>query len=102
MTILAIHGGAGGDGEWRGLTSLDPERIRCMQNVLQSIGEALQSGSIHALEAVTQAVELMENEPLFNAGTGSVLDEDGSVTICLLYTSPSPRDATLSRMPSSA
>ena len=23
-------------------------------------------------------------------------------TICLLYTSPSPRDATLSRMPSSA
>ena len=81
MTILAIHGGAGGDGEWRGLTSLDPERIRCMQNVLQSIGEALQSGSIDALEAVTQAVELMENEPLFNAGIGSVLDEDGSVTM---------------------
>ena len=27
---------------------------------------------------------------------------DGSYTPCLLYTSPSPRDATLSRMPSSA
>ena len=27
---------------------------------------------------------------------------DGSVSTCLLYTSPSPRDATLSRMPSSA
>ena len=26
----------------------------------------------------------------------------GKLTICLLYTSPSPRDATLSRMPSSA
>ena len=26
----------------------------------------------------------------------------GSSNICLLYTSPSPRDATLSRMPSSA
>ena len=26
----------------------------------------------------------------------------GAVSICLLYTSPSPRDATLSRMPSSA
>ena len=26
----------------------------------------------------------------------------GDITICLLYTSPSPRDATLSRMPSSA
>ena len=26
----------------------------------------------------------------------------GQLRICLLYTSPSPRDATLSRMPSSA
>ena len=26
----------------------------------------------------------------------------GDITTCLLYTSPSPRDATLSRMPSSA
>ena len=81
MTILAIHGGAGGDGSWRGLTSLDPERIRCIHNVLQSIGDALDSGSIDALEAVTMAVELMENEPLFNAGIGSVLDEDGTVTM---------------------
>ena len=81
MTILAIHGGAGGDGEWRGLTSLDPERIRCMHHVLKSIGQALESGSIDALEAVTQAVELMEDEPLFNAGIGSVLDEDGTVTM---------------------
>ena len=81
MTILAIHGGAGGDGEWRGLTSLDPGRIRCMQHVLQSIGEELESGSINALEAVTRAVELMEDEPLFNAGIGSVLDVDGTVTM---------------------
>ena len=28
--------------------------------------------------------------------------QDAESTICLLYTSPSPRDATLSRMPSSA
>ena len=81
MTILAIHGGAGGDGEWRGLTSLDPERIRCMHHVLESIGSELESGSINALEAATKAVELMENEPLFNAGIGSVLDEDGTVTM---------------------
>jgi beta-aspartyl-peptidase (threonine type) len=52
-----------------------------MRNVLQSIGDALDSGSIDALEAVTMAVELMENEPLFNAGIGSVLDEDGTVTM---------------------
>jgi beta-aspartyl-peptidase (threonine type) len=52
-----------------------------MQNVLHSIGEALQIGSISALEAVTRAVEMMENEPLFNAGIGSVLDADGTVTM---------------------
>ena len=29
-------------------------------------------------------------------------ENDVSLHVCLLYTSPSPRDATLSRMPSSA
>ena len=32
----------------------------------------------------------------------AVAKADGNVPTCLLYTSPSPRDATLSRMPSSA
>ena len=36
------------------------------------------------------------------AGDGLGLDSDVVLYICLLYTSPSPRDATLSRMPSSA
>ena len=31
-----------------------------------------------------------------------ITDNDVSMMDCLLYTSPSPRDATLSRMPSSA
>ena len=30
------------------------------------------------------------------------LEGDANIGVCLLYTSPSPRDATLSRMPSSA
>ena len=30
------------------------------------------------------------------------VDDSDPFTVCLLYTSPSPRDATLSRMPSSA
>ena len=37
---------------------------------------------------------------LTNAVTGGVADE--GVEVCLLYTSPSPRDGLLSRMPSSA
>ena len=30
------------------------------------------------------------------------LSGDGTISVCLLYTSPSPRDRSLSRMPSSA
>ena len=61
-----------------------------------------------------EVAEYVENERIrmvSDAG-GTVWDtvfsvtEDGDVTemkmVCLLYTSPSPRDATLSRMPSSA
>ena len=37
-----------------------------------------------------------------NESGGSASSGTGSSGTCLLYTSPSPRDATLSRMPSSA
>ena len=36
------------------------------------------------------------------AAAGPVLTSDGLAWLCLLYTSPSPRDRTRSRMPSSA
>ena len=39
---------------------------------------------------------------LENAAFGVLQDEMAQTITCLLYTSPSPRDATLSRMPSSA
>ena len=80
MVGLAIHGGAGGDGPGKGPTDLDPQRIACMQSVLTTVGSMLVNG-IDALEAVTIAVEMMENEPLFNAGIGSVIAADGSVTM---------------------
>ena len=80
VVSLAIHGGAGGDGPWKGPTDLDPQRIACMQSVLTTVGSMLVNG-IDALEAVTIAVEMMENEPLFNAGIGSVIAADGSVTM---------------------
>ena len=80
MVKLAIHGGAGGDGPWKGPTDLDPQRVACMHNVLTTVGSMLESG-MDALEAVTIAVEMLEDEPLFNAGIGSVLAADGSVTM---------------------
>ena len=53
-------------------------------------------------------IELQDNitQPLMiNVHTeddSAVSTSDGDYDPCLLYTSPSPRDATLSRMPSSA
>ncbi len=79
--LLLIHGGAGGDGPWRGMSDLDPARIDCMQRVLDEVGDALESGSIDAFEAAVRAVEILEDEPLFNAGRGSVLDAHGNVTM---------------------
>ena len=38
----------------------------------------------------------------FLKDTEEVVEEDGEKHTCLLYTSPSPRDRTRSRMPSSA
>ena len=80
MVKLAIHGGAGGDGPWKGPTDLDPQRIACMHNVLSTVGAMLESG-IDATEAVTIAVEMLEDEELFNAGKGSVIAADGKVTM---------------------
>ena len=40
--------------------------------------------------------------PSFGAGTTYGIIEGGNVYSCLLYTSPSPRDRTRARMPSSA
>ena len=47
---------------------------------------------------------LLENQERFLSEERSFLQEQPTMQVgnCLLYTSPSPRDATLSRMPSSA
>ena len=80
MVRIAIHGGAGGDGPWKGPTDLDPQRISCIREVLERVGLQLKEG-LDALEAVTLAVEMLEDEPLFNAGKGSVLSAEGSITM---------------------
>ena len=46
---------------------------------------------------------LLNNEPQIDLVTGEILqDQSTRANTCLLYTSPSPRDGLLSRMPSSA
>jgi len=63
------------------MTDADPQRLACMHSLLTTLGARLADGSLDALEAVTLAVEAMEDEPLFNAGRGSVLDAEGRITM---------------------
>ena len=55
------------------------------------------------LVAVKRVIDYNVQIRVKEDGTGVVTDNvKMSTNPCLLYTSPSPRDATLSRMPSSA
>ena len=51
---------------------------------------------------VCEQLGVSQEEVKLEASFIDDLGADSLDTVCLLYTSPSPRDATLSRMPSSA
>ena len=51
---------------------------------------------------VGTVLEVKKNEKARKPSLIIKVDFGKEIGICLLYTSPSPRDATLSRMPSSA
>lgn len=69
--VLVIHGGAG-----RRIARGRLARLRRhLRAICDETYDSLESHS--ALEAVVWAVERLEDDPLFNAGTGSVLQQDG-------------------------
>ena len=47
-------------------------------------------------------IDYQDKKPSNDKDIKSIVNYGTIVKLCLLYTSPSPRDATLSRMPSSA
>ena len=67
-------------------------------------GDSISSGDLIAEIETDKAT--MEVEAVDDGKIGQLLVEEGTegvkVNTCLLYTSPSPRDNTTSRMPSSA
>ena len=75
--VVAVHGGAGTIARSR----LTPRRERAAR---ESIGAALEAGGAildlggDALDAVDAAVRVMEDDPLFNAGYGSVFTSQGN------------------------
>jgi beta-aspartyl-peptidase (threonine type) len=74
---IAIHGGAG-ESEWE---HMDSATVAAYHD---SLSKALASGSAvlkrngNALDAVESAVEVLEDDPLFNAGRGSAFAADGT------------------------
>ena len=65
------------------------------------LDKVVEQGVLESQSTVTGNCEIddHENKIIFLAKEGMLVKKD---EVCLLYTSPSPRDATLSRMPSSA
>src|SRR6185312_10747304 len=80
MHALAIHGGAGPIPA----QALTPERDKqfraALQLALDAGHEVLESGGA-SLDAVTTAVRILENDPLFNAGRGAALTRDGAAEL---------------------
>lgn len=72
---LIIHGGAGSSLSGKG--SVATVR-RSLHKAIEDVYARLQNGA-SATEAVVRGCQLLEDDPLFNAGTGSVLQSDGQV-----------------------
>jgi L-asparaginase len=72
---LIIHGGAGSSLHGKG--GVETVR-RSLYPVIEEVYTLLLAGA-SAKEATVRGCQLLENDPLFNAGTGSVLQSDGQI-----------------------
>ena len=83
--VIAIHGGAGAITR----AQLTPEReqqyVQALFDIVEAGQHLLEAGG-SALDAVTEAVRLLEECPLFNAGTGAVFtaDETHELDACVM------------------
>lgn len=76
VTAIVIHGGAGTISR----ESLTPEREKAIRADLDralDAGQAVLGAGGAALDAVTAAVQVLEDSPYFNAGKGAVFNADG-------------------------
>jgi L-asparaginase / beta-aspartyl-peptidase len=74
---IAIHGGAGEE-EWQHMDSATAAAYHASLARALAAGTAVLEKHGTALDAVEAAVEVLEDDPLFNAGRGAAFAADGS------------------------
>ncbi len=77
--VIAVHGGAGGLGP--DLRERASEYREALRSALEAGAAAAGAPGGTAVDAVRAAVMVMEDFPLFNAGHGAALCDDGSVEL---------------------
>lgn len=75
--VIAIHGGAGAITRAQLSVEKEQQYIQALSDIVAS-GQAILEQGGSALDAVTEAVRLLEECPLFNAGIGSVFTHEGT------------------------
>ena len=89
---LMVHGGCGAMRPG----GLDPEQedaARAGLNAALDAGEGILSAGGSALDAVEAAARVLEDDPVFNAGRGSVLNYDGGIDLDAAIMDGATRDA---------
>jgi len=74
--VLVIHGGAGGPAKGTMKEEVEKQYTDSLNKALQ-IGAGVLSTGGSSLDAVEAVIRFMEDCPLFNAGKGAVLNEEG-------------------------
>ena len=75
--VIAIHGGAGAISRAQMSPALEQQYIAALSAVVEA-GQAILAAGGSALDAVTEAVRLLEECPLFNAGKGAVFTREAT------------------------
>ena len=87
---------------WSALTRLDSRIQHVFDGPKWSIPARVYARPLELYQGLEISQQAVVDELVALGYRDNPLTGPGQYKLCLLYTSPSPRDATLSRMPSSA